>query len=110
MAKKTVKTPPADPKEKAVFLRVMPEDYAIMEEMKKTFYQATINQAVIKGLHDWKALIMEVNDLKQKILDVKADRDMYYKVIKETAEGLMASQALITSYKNIIKGQDNGRA
>jgi uncharacterized protein YigA (DUF484 family) len=107
MAKKTTKkpSPPAeDPKEKVVYLRISPEDYEIVEEMKKQFYQATVNQAVIRGLHDWQKLILENKDLKDALRSARQHNETYLELIADTVEGLMANQKLIETYNQIKKG------
>lgn len=101
--KKTSPKTPPEPIEKIVYLRVSPEDYEIIVEMKKEFYEATVNQSVIRGLHNWQKLKKEVKDLQDNLMSLRAERDQYYNVIRETAEGLIASQTMIQAYKKMIK-------
>jgi hypothetical protein len=79
MAKKTTKkpsAPPAEPKEKAVFLRMMPEDLEIIEIMKKAFFENTANQAVIKGLHDWLAKSNKKYPINIGVSSLRLQRDI----------------------------------
>lgn len=73
--KKKATPPPAEPKEKAVFLRMKPEDLGLIAELKKEFNASTSNQAVIKGLHEWKRLKNENMELYGDLRRLSSERD-----------------------------------
>lgn len=95
--------PPAEPKEKAVFLRMKPEDIELIAELKKEFNATTSNQAVSRGLQDWKKQRAEIAELRLALNNTIAERDRYESDLRASGTAFDSFSLILKRYSKIAK-------
>ena len=101
MAKKAIPPPPIDTSndKEVIYLRVDKDTVKLIESIKKVFFEASTNKAMIRAIHDWHRLTLQNKDLKDALRESREQNERYSKAIGTIHEFAQNFKGIIDNYK-----------